>query len=154
MSGFVKMRCQYEGAAFMSGLNKLKQARRGFLRLLPMGGLMLAAVLVSGSPNAIAQSDAPAAKASGNVENGKAGLYASERCWMCHNNEAQGGNGPRIGPTSLSLAALTAYIRHPKGQMPPYIPKIVSDAEVADIYAYLQSRPKPVPAKSIPLLNY
>jgi mono/diheme cytochrome c family protein len=132
----------------MSTLNGQKKARMGILGLLSISGLMLAAVLVFASSNAMAQDG----KGSGNVANGKR-LYASNRCWMCHNNEAQGGNGPRLSATNLPLEAVIAYIRHPKGQMPPYLPKIVSDAEVADIYAYLQSLPKPPSAKSIPLLN-
>jgi cytochrome c553 len=37
--------------------------------------------------------------------------------------------------------------------MPPYLTKVISDAEVADLYAFLQAQPKPAPAKSIPLLN-
>jgi len=116
-------------------------------------GLTVAAVLFSGSANARPQEATSTPKATGNVENGKK-LYYSERCWECHNLEGQGGNGPRIAPTNLSLAAVTAYVRHPKGQMPPYIEKVMSDAELTDIYAFLQSMPKPPSAKSIPLLNY
>ena len=37
--------------------------------------------------------------------------------------------------------------------MPPYSEKILSDGDLADIYAYLQSIPKPPDAASIPLLN-
>ena len=37
--------------------------------------------------------------------------------------------------------------------MPPFSAKIVSDAELADIHAYLESRPQPKPAKDIPLLG-
>ena len=37
--------------------------------------------------------------------------------------------------------------------MPPYTSKVVSDSELADIYAFLQSLPQPPAAKSIPLLN-
>jgi ubiquinol-cytochrome c reductase cytochrome c subunit len=48
---------------------------------------------------------------------------------------------------------LIAYVRQPKGQMPPYTSKVVSDAELADIRAYLASIPEPPPAKYIPLLN-
>ena len=36
--------------------------------------------------------------------------------------------------------------------MPPYAEKILSDSDLADIYAYLQTIPKP-DYKSIPLLN-
>ncbi len=37
--------------------------------------------------------------------------------------------------------------------MPPYTAKVVSDQELADIYAYLQSRPHPSPAKAAALLK-
>ena len=37
--------------------------------------------------------------------------------------------------------------------MPPFHVEILSDSDVADIYAYLESRPKPQPVKDIPLLN-
>jgi hypothetical protein len=37
--------------------------------------------------------------------------------------------------------------------MPPYTEKVVSDQELADIFAYVQSIPKPPDVKTIPLLN-
>jgi ubiquinol-cytochrome c reductase cytochrome c subunit len=37
--------------------------------------------------------------------------------------------------------------------MPPYSEKILSNAELADIHAYLQSRPAAPDLKTIPLLN-
>jgi mono/diheme cytochrome c family protein len=37
--------------------------------------------------------------------------------------------------------------------MPPYTEKVLSNDDLADIYAYLQSIPKPADYKSIPLLN-
>jgi mono/diheme cytochrome c family protein len=37
--------------------------------------------------------------------------------------------------------------------MPPFSDKILSDGDLADIYAYLQSIPKPPDVSSIPLLN-
>jgi len=37
--------------------------------------------------------------------------------------------------------------------MPPYTAKVVSDAELADIRAYLASIPEPQSSKNIPLLN-
>ena len=45
------------------------------------------------------------------------------------------------------------YVRQPAGQMPPYTSKVISDQELTDIFAYLQSRPKGTPSKDIPLLN-
>jgi len=37
--------------------------------------------------------------------------------------------------------------------MPPYQKAILSDADLADIHAYLQSVPTPPDYKTIPLLN-
>jgi hypothetical protein len=37
--------------------------------------------------------------------------------------------------------------------MPPYTAKVMSDQDFADIYAYLQSRPRPPAVQSIPLLS-
>ena len=41
----------------------------------------------------------------------------------------------------------------PTGQMPPYTAKVVSDTDMANIYAYVQSRTPPPAVQSIPLLR-
>jgi ubiquinol-cytochrome c reductase cytochrome c subunit len=88
-----------------------------------------------------------------NADNGKR-LFVKDGCYQCHGYQGQGGAaGPRLAPRPIVLAALTAYVRHPTGQMPPYTSKVLSDADLADIHAYLSSIPAPPPAKSIPLLN-
>jgi len=85
--------------------------------------------------------------------NGKK-LFTKDGCYECHGTQGQGTSaGARLAPKPLALAALIAYVRQPKGQMPPYTAKVVSDAELADIRAYLASIPEPTPAKNIPLLN-
>jgi mono/diheme cytochrome c family protein len=53
----------------------------------------------------------------------------------------------------MPLAALTAYVRFTNGPMPPYMEAVLSNADLADIHAYLLSIPKPADYKSIPLLN-
>ena len=81
-------------------------------------------------------------------------LFSKYGCYECHGTQGQGTTaGARLAPKPLGLAALIAYVRQPKGQMPPYTAKVVSDAELADIRAYLASIPDPPPAKNIPLLN-
>jgi len=92
--------------------------------------------------------------AAGNAQNGRK-LFASNGCYECHGYEAQGATptGPRLGPRPLAYAAFAKYVRQPAGQMPPYTSKIVSDAALADIYAFLQSLPVPKSADSIPLLK-
>ena len=89
----------------------------------------------------------------GNAQNGKR-IYTSYGCYQCHGYSAQGGTaGPRLGPNPISFSAFLLYVRQPTGQMPPYTSKVVSDSEVADIYAFLQAIPKPPDPKSIPLLS-
>ena len=84
---------------------------------------------------------------------GKA-LFAKYGCYECHGTLGQGTTaGARLAPRPPALAAMIAYVRNPSGQMPPYTSKVVSDADLADIRAYLAAIPEPPPAKSIPLLN-
>lgn len=81
-------------------------------------------------------------------------LFSKYGCYECHGTQGQGTTaGARLAPKPIALAALIAYVRAPKGQMPPYTTKVVSDAELADIRAYLASIPDPPPSKNIPLLN-
>ncbi len=89
-----------------------------------------------------------------NAENGRR-LFARYGCYQCHQREAQGAaaTGPRLGPHPIPFANFTKYVRRPTGQMPPYTAKVVKDAELADIYAFLESLPAPKPVKDIPLLN-
>jgi len=101
------------------------------------------------------QNEKAGAAPSANKENGKK-LFVNNGCYECHGREGQGAvqsTGPRIGPPQLSLEAFTKYIHHPTGQMPPYTSSVVSDQELADVYAYLQSKPKAAASRDIPLLN-
>lgn len=99
-----------------------------------------------------------AAKA-GNAESGKK-IYVAVGCYQCHGLQGQGGSaapvgsyGPRLAPVKLPVAAIRAYLRHPSGNMPPYTAKVLSDAQIDDIYAFLKTIPAPPPVKDIPLLN-
>lgn len=107
--------------------------------------------------SAAAQTPAPAAQAApapaGNADTGKK-LFVSYGCWQCHGYEGQGGAaGPRLASRPLPFAGFSAYVRRPTNQMPPYTEKVVSDADLAHIHAYLQSRPAPPAVQSIPLLQ-
>jgi ubiquinol-cytochrome c reductase cytochrome c subunit len=92
---------------------------------------------------------------SANSQNGQK-LYVTFGCYECHGYQGQGSvqtGGPRMGPPQIPYSGFVAYVRQPTGQMPPYTSKAVSDAQLADIYVFLQSRPQAAPSKSIPLLN-
>ena len=69
-------------------------------------------------------------------------LFQEKGCWTCHGTEGQGGRGPNIAPGPLPYAAFSAYIRMPALEMPPYSQVLVSDAELQDIHAYLESIPE------------
>ena len=99
-------------------------------------------------------SAAQAAAPAGNADMGRK-QFVSFGCYQCHGYEAQGSSatGPRLGPKPIAWAAFTRYVRRPTNQMPPYTAKVVSDADLANIYAFLQARPAPTPVANIPLLK-
>jgi len=79
----------------------------------------------------------------GSIEKGRLG-FVRVGCAQCHGREAQGSptTGPRLGPNGLPYPAFARYVRAPRLQMPPYTEKVLSDADLADLYAFVQSRPK------------
>ena len=105
----------------------------------------------AGTPTPAPQDEKPPV---GNAQNGKK-LYTSYGCFECHGHQAEGTSvgGPRLGPNPISFSAFTRYIRQPTGQMPPFTSKVTSDADLADIYSFLQSLPQPPKADSIPALK-
>jgi len=89
----------------------------------------------------------------GNAENGKK-IFTSYGCYQCHNYAAHGGGaGPRLAPKPIPFQAFTRQVRKPANEMPPYTAKVVSDKELADIYAYLLTIPEPPAVSSIPILK-
>lgn len=78
--------------------------------------------------------------------------YLKSGCDQCHGREAQGSptSGPKLGPEPLPFPAFTVFIRTPRLQMPPYRVQILSDKDVADIYAYVSSQPAPAAIDKLP----
>lgn len=136
-------------------MNRSRLQHMGLLAVL-----LCAALVAVPSRSALAQAGGaaepkPAAgdkAAGGNAQNGKQ-LFTADGCYECHGRAAQGGVGPRIGPRPIPLAALITYVRQPSGEMPPYTAKVITDAELTDIYAFLQSIPDPPKVDTIPLLK-
>jgi len=118
-----------------------------FVTMLLAGGSLFAQTATpSGEPRV-------AASTAASVENGKR-LFTRDGCWECHGYAGQGGrDGARLADTALSVTQLTRYVRKPSGAMPAYIDKVMTDQELADIWAYLKSMPAPKAAKDIPLLS-
>ncbi len=76
----------------------------------------------------------------------------SYACYSCHSFDGHGGAGARLVPMPLNQAAFMAFVRH-AGRMPTYGPKVISDAQLADIYAYIKTLPTSPDAKNIPLIQ-
>ena len=75
-------------------------------------------------------------------------------CFECHGHVGQGGvAGLKLTPDPMPFDAFANFVRTTSGQMPRYSTRILSDDDLADIYAYLASVPKPPDPKSIPALS-
>jgi mono/diheme cytochrome c family protein len=119
-----------------------------------------AGVLIFEQSSAVAQQQAAAptveaAAPAGNVDSGKK-LFVSAGCALCHNGEGQGGGpGPRLAPNPNMLAfkVFVQRVREPVNAMPPYTAKVLSDQQLADIYAFLRTIPRPPEVSTIPLLR-
>jgi len=99
----------------------------------------------------LAVAAAAQSKASGDAARGKE-LYVKYTCYACHSFDGHGGAGARLVPMKMLLPVFTAYVRAPR-VMPAYREKVMSDAQLADVYAYIKSIPESPAAKSIPLLS-
>jgi mono/diheme cytochrome c family protein len=125
------------------------------LALIGVAAILLIAIPLASGQNSSSAPQKSEAAATGNVENGKK-VFMKDGCYECHGREGQGAaqaSGPRIGPPQRFLPSFARYVRQPTGQMPPFTTEVISAQELADVYAYLQSRPKATPAKDIPLLS-
>jgi mono/diheme cytochrome c family protein len=101
-------------------------------------------------PAVYAQSQAAAP--AGNAQAGK-DLYLRYSCYACHGYDGHGGAGARLVPMRMTGERFTAYVRGPRTpQMPTYSTKLLADAQLADIWAYIKSMPVSPDAKDIPLL--
>jgi len=112
--------------------------------------LTVAGALLAQTTGRVLGASAP----TGDAQNGRK-LFEAVGCYQCHGREAQGGlgTGPRLGPRPVAFMAFQLYTRQPTGQMPPYTAKVLSDKDLADIYAFLQTLKAPSAVKDIPLLN-
>jgi mono/diheme cytochrome c family protein len=143
---------------FLLSVNPIELCRLCIIRRLTLsaiGAILLLAAPAPRAQNAAQQSEKTESAPVGNAETGKK-IFTKDGCYECHGREGQGApqaSGPRIGPPQRFIRPFIKYVRQPTGQMPPYTSKVISDRELADIYAYLQSRPKTTSSKDIPLLN-
>jgi mono/diheme cytochrome c family protein len=122
---------------------------RNVLNLL---GVTAAASLCLAGGLARAQ-DAPA----GDAAAGKR-IYSAVGCFFCHGHSGQGGNmngpAPVIAKTQMPWEGFVNQLRNPSNEMPAYAESVMPEKQLADIYAFLQSLPGPLPnAKQMPIFK-
>ena len=139
-------------------VNSIKRRHPCMIRRITLpaiGAILLLAAPAPRAQNAAQRGEKNETTPAENVETGKK-IFMKDGCYECHGREGQGAaqaSGPRIGPPQRLIRPFINYVRQPTGQMPPFTKEVISDQELADIYAYLQTRPRPASSKDIPLLN-
>jgi mono/diheme cytochrome c family protein len=119
--------------------------------LVAVAGAVIAAVVVAFAGAARAQ-DAPP----GDAIEGKR-LYLAVGCFTCHGRSGQGGamNGPApiLAKTQMPFEGFKGQLRNPVNEMPAYSEKVMTDKQVADIYAFVESLPGPRPTKDMKIFD-
>jgi mono/diheme cytochrome c family protein len=123
-------------------------------KIVRMTGAAVIAVAfgAGGFDRAARAQDAPAGDA---VEGER--LYLAVGCFTCHGRSGQGGamNGPvpALAKTAMPFDGFKGQLRQPANEMPAYSEKVMTDKQVADIYAFVESLPGPRPTKDVKILN-
>ena len=115
--------------------------------------VLAAATLCVGAFAAARAQDAPPP---GDAANGKR-IFLADGCFTCHGRSGQGGayNGPApiLAHTMLPFDGFKGQLRNPANDMPAYSDAVLSDKDIADIYAFIQTLPGAGSAKDHPILN-
>jgi mono/diheme cytochrome c family protein len=121
-------------------------------RFLLSTAVLLAALNADGFVPLTRAQDAPP----GDAGNGKR-VYLATGCFTCHGRAGQGGayNGPSpaLARTAMPFEGFKMQVRNPSKDMPAYSEPVMSDKEIADIYAFMQALPGPRDPKGIAILN-
>jgi mono/diheme cytochrome c family protein len=120
-----------------------------------LGKIMLTAAVAAigaGAFAAVQAQDAPR----GDAANGKR-LYLADGCFTCHGRSGQGGAyntpAPILAHSAVPFDGFKGQIRNPINDMPAFPTAILSDKDIADIYAFVESLPGPRSPKDFPILN-
>lgn len=102
----------------------------------------IAALMVAGALALIPDANT---QVRGDAQNGKK-VFEKLGCFRCHGSAGEGmsqtgkqAGSPKIAATKLSLRDFLQSVRKPRGQMPPFLATQVSDEELSDVYAFLES---------------
>jgi mono/diheme cytochrome c family protein len=115
---------------------------------------LVVALGLSGGPSPARSADRAAAPSTAPSAARGRQLYLSVGCVHCHGTQGQGSTaGTRLAPEPLPAAAIAQFIRATNTTMPAYSAKVLGDADVADIAAFLASIPPARPVTGIPALR-
>ncbi len=97
-------------------------------------------------PSGLAQSNKPPEKldalaAAGDPAYGEE-IYHRVACAECHGENGQGSDGPPLLKLKITFPDFVHWVRNASNGMDPQPPAVVSDAELADIYAFIGASPK------------
>jgi mono/diheme cytochrome c family protein len=114
---------------------------------------VVAVAAIGAAALAVAQAqDAPR----GDAASGKR-LYLADGCFTCHGRSGQGGAyntpAPILAHTAMPFDGFKGQVRNPINDMPAYPAAILSDKDIADIYAFVESLSGPRAPKDFPILN-
>jgi mono/diheme cytochrome c family protein len=112
----------------------------------------LAAAAIGVTALSVKAQDTPA----GDAAHGKQ-IFLAVGCFTCHGRSGQGGafNGPApiLAHTALPFDGFKGQIRSPVNDMPAYSDAVLSDKDIADIYAFVETLPGSRSPKDIAILN-
>ena len=83
-------------------------------------------------------------------------LYMQNQCYSCHGTQGQGGErnaGPRIFPNPTPFVAFELQMRTPRNLMPRYAVQNINDAQLKDLYAYVENMRLSPAVAQVPLLQ-
>jgi len=96
--------------------------------------------------------DAPA----GDVAKGKQ-VYLADGCYLCHGRSGQGGGyntpTPVLAKTEMPFDGFKNQLRNPIDDMPAYSDAVMTDQQIADIYAFVEALPGPRPTKDMKIFD-
>jgi mono/diheme cytochrome c family protein len=122
-------------------------------RFICIAAVALAAASVGARTSAIAQAQDAV---QGDAAAGKQ-VYLAKGCFTCHGRSGQGGGYtgpvPALARTALAFDGFKALIRDPANNMPAYSDAVLSDKDIADIYAFLKAFPEPKAPNDVSILN-
>src|SRR5579884_3806384 len=114
-----------------------------------MRSVFISAVMVAtGFASALLAQQPASSELNGDAAKGKQ-YFMSYTCYGCHGFSAQNGPGrDRLNPMRMTQTGFIGLVRKPgNSQMPSYSAKVITDQQLADVWAYLKTLPSAPAAK-------